>query len=114
MAAYSGTPTVLQFWFDGDRNGKLVRVRKRLTVTLSTQGGATNSLGAAALGFQTGGIQFVHCILFVDGGAVNRWVALFTDGTNVLVADPTVASDASRGAAADVTGTLTFEIAGYT
>ncbi len=113
MAAYSGTPTVLSTWYEGDRFGKFIRIKKRLTITLSSQGGGTNTIGAVALGFIAGQIQDVNCVLFVDGGAVNRWVGLFTDGTNVLVADPTVATDANRGAASDVTGTLTFEIAGY-
>lgn len=112
MSAYSGTPTVNGIWETGDRFGKRIRVHKRLTITLSSQGGGTNTIGYAALGFASGGIQYVHCVLFVDGSSNNRQIALFTDGNNVYTADPSVATDANRGLAADVTGTLTFEIAG--
>lgn len=113
MAAYSGTPTVLQFWYEGDRFGKYVRIRKRLSLSLSAQGGGTNTIGFAALGFTSGNILFVTCVMFTDGSANKRYIDLFTDGTNVYTADPQVVTDASRGLAADVTGTLILEIAGY-
>jgi len=110
MPAYSGTPTVVRWWYVGDRNGKQVEVSKDLTITLTTQGGGTNTIGKAALGFTS--INTVTPILFVDGSANNRAVNLFTDATNVLVADPQVVTDANRGLGADVTGTLTFRITG--
>ena len=110
MAAYSGTPTVVRWWEKGDRFGKRVEVSKDLTVTLASQGGATNTLGKVALGFST--IYSAFCLKFVDGGAVVRALILFTDGTNVYVADPQVSTDADRGKAADVTGDLTFRVTG--
>ena len=111
MAVYSGTPTVVGAWEEGDRNGRLVRVRKLLTIALSSQGGATNYVSAVSLGFRAGSLQGARCVLFV-ASSVNRVVWLFTDGTYVFVADPTQATDANRGIAADVTGTLTFEVWG--
>lgn len=111
MAAYSGTPTVVRFWYVGDRNGKQVEISKDLTITLSSQGGLTNTVGDTALGFAS--INTVQTIQFVDGSSVIRAVALTTDGTNVYTCDPQVSTDADRGKAADVTGTLTFRITGY-
>lgn len=111
MAAYSGTPTVVRTWSTGDRNGKLVEVTKDLTITLSSQGGLTNTIGKAALGFTE--IHTVLTLQFVDGSSVIRAVALTTDGDNVYTCDPQVSTDADRGKAADVTGTLTFRISGW-
>ena len=51
MSAYSGTPTVVSSWEQGDRNGKYLRVVKILDLTISSQGGASNTIGDTALGF---------------------------------------------------------------
>ena len=112
MGAYAGTPTLLIAFEQASKNGQSICVVKRLTLTLSTQGGLTNTIGAAALGFRAGGLISAECILFVDGGSAKRWIGLFTDGTNIYTADPTVAVDANRGAAADVSGTLTCDVRG--
>lgn len=113
MSAYSGTPTVISSWEVGDRNGKLQRVFKRLTLTLASQGGLTNVVAATSLGFTAGNLLSARCIMFTDGSANKRYVGLFTDGTNLYVADPSVATDADRGEAADVTGDLVCEVEGY-
>lgn len=110
MAAYSGTPTVNRKWEVADRYGKFIGFAKDLSISLSSQGGGTNTIGKAALGYSS--IEEVQCVLFTDGSDVKRFVGLFTDGTNVYVADPQVATDADRGKAADVTGTLRFIIVG--
>jgi len=110
MSAYSGTPTIVRKWEVADRFGKFIEYAKDLTITLATQGGGTNTIGKTALGFSS--IYSVQCILFVDGSSNKRVVHLFTDGTNVYTADPQVSTDANRGLAADVTGTLTFRITG--
>lgn len=112
MSAYSGTPTVDLIWEIGDRQGKHIRVCKRLTLSLTAQGGLSNTIGYAALGFRSGGIKAARTILFTDGSSVLRNVGLFTDGNNVYTADPAVSTDADRGKAADVTGTLICEIEG--
>lgn len=110
MAAYSGTPTVLRKWELGDRYGKQVEWCKDISISLSSQGGATNTIGKVALGFSD--IYAVQCLLFTDGSAQKRAVWLFTDGTNVYVGDPTNATDATRGIPGDVTGTLVLRISG--
>ncbi len=113
MGAIASTAvTQLAAWEEGDRQGKFVRVVKRLSVVLATQGGATNTIGAVALGFRAAGLQKADCILFTDGGAQKRAVWCFTDGTNVYIGDPTNATDATRGIPGDVTGTLIVEVSG--
>lgn len=112
MAAYSGTPTINRWWAVGDRYGKLQEISKDLSISLSSQGGLTNTVGKTALGFTT--INTVQLISFTDGSSVLRALGLMTDGTNVYTADPQVSTDADRGKAADVTGTLVFRITGLT
>jgi hypothetical protein len=113
MSALASSAVVQdQAWEVGDRQGKFVRVCKRLTITLATQGGATNTCGAVALGFRADGLKAARCILFTDGSAQKRVVWLFTDGTNLYVGDPTNATDATRGIPGDVTGTLIAEVEG--
>lgn len=110
MGAYTGTPTVLAAWEAGDRFSKRQRVVKRLTLSLSTQGGATNTISASSLGFSS--LQKADCILFTDGSAQKRVVWCFTDGTYLYIGDPTNATDATRGIPGDVTGDLIVEVAG--
>lgn len=112
MAAYSGTPTNLATFEVGDRAGRLVYVYKRLSLTLSSQGGATNTIGAVALGYRSGGLISAQCVLFTDGGSQKRAVWCFTDGTNLYIGDPTQATDGNRAIPADVTGTLIVELHG--
>ncbi len=112
MAAYSGTPTVLSAWVEKDQAGRALRLRKRLSLSLSSQGGLSNTIGAVALGFQAGSLQLAQTVLFTDGSSVKRCVGCFTDGDNLYTADPQVSTDADRGKAADVTGTLIVEVAG--
>lgn len=112
MSAYSGTPTVLSSWEAGDRFGKRIRVTKRLSLELSSQGGATNNIPATTLGFLAGQLQKADCILFTDGSANKRVVWCFTDGTYLYIGDPTQATDANRGLPGDVTGTLIVEVSG--
>jgi hypothetical protein len=112
MGAYTGTPTQLLAWEEGDRQGKYVCTVRRLSITLATQGGLTNTVSAVSLGFRSGGLISAQAILFTDGSSVLRAVTLMTDGTYLYVADPQVSTDADRGKAADVTGTLVCEVRG--
>lgn len=112
MATYTGTPSRDYFYELGDRNGKTQGTVYGLTITLATQGGATNTITAAALGIKAGQCTKVLCRQFIDGGAQKRAVWLFTDGTNIYVGDPTNATDATRGIPGDVTGTLSLEVVG--
>lgn len=110
MGAYSGTPTVVATWEEGDRFGKRIRVVKRLSLSLSSQGGATNNIPASALGFSS--LSQARCVLFTDGGSQKRVVWCFTDGDYLYIGDPTQATDADRGEPADVSGTLVVEVGG--
>lgn len=112
MGAYTGTPTVILAYERGDRNGKRISVVKQLSLALSTQGGATNTISAASLGFQAGSLAKATCILFTDGGSQKRVVWCFTDGTYLYIGDPTNATDATRGIPGDVSGTLVVEVEG--
>lgn len=112
MAAYSGTPTIVSQWEEGDRFGKRQRVVKRLSLSLSSQGGTTNNIPATALGFLAGTLSKATCILFTDGSSNKRVIWCFTDGTYLYIGDPTQATDANRGLPGDVTGTLIVEVSG--
>lgn len=112
MAAYSGTPTVNQAYELGDRFGKRVGVVRNLTLSVSSQGGATNTIGAVALGIAAGTIRKVSLVNFTDGSSQNRGIMVWTDGSSVLLGDPQVATDADRCEPLDMTGTLTIEIRG--
>lgn len=114
MAAYTGTPTVNAWYELGDRNGKRIAVVRNLTLTISSQGGATNSIGAAALGFSTaaGSIMKVIAVNYTDGSTQNRAIFAWTDGVKILLGDPQVATDADRGEPLDMTGTLQIEVIG--
>tara|TARA_R110000868_G_scaffold323676_1_gene584598 strand:+ start:2611 stop:2958 length:348 start_codon:yes stop_codon:yes gene_type:complete len=111
-AVASSAVTLVRAWEEGDRNGKFQAVYRQLSVVLSTQGGATNTIGAVALGFRAGGLFSVNCVLFTDGGSQKRAVWCFTDGTNLYIGDPTNATDATRGIPGDVTGTLVVDCVG--
>lgn len=115
MSAYSGTPTVNLSFEQGDRNGKLIRVVRNLTLTISSQGGATNSIGAAALGFSAnaGSITNVQLVNYIDGSSQNRGIVVWTDGVKILLGDPQVATDVDRCEPLDMTGTLQIEVFGW-
>jgi hypothetical protein len=112
MSAYSGTPAIVRWWEVGDRYQKRQEISKDLTITISSQGGATNTIGKTALGFTT--INTVQLINFTDSGPQNRGIILWTDGTNVYLGDPQVSTDADRCEPIDLSGTLTFRITGLT
>lgn len=112
MAAYTGTPTIVSAYEVGDRNGKRVGVRRILTLTLTAQGGATNSIGYAALGFASAQILSVHAVNFTDNAAQNRGIIAWTDKSLVLLGDPQVVTDADRCEPIDLTGTLTIDCFG--
>ena len=114
MSAYSGTPTVNLAFEQGDRTGKVVRVVRNLTLTISSQGGTSNTIGAAALGFATaaGSITGVNLVNYTDGSSQNRGIIVWTDGVKILLGDPQVSTDADRCEPLDMTGTLTIEVYG--
>lgn len=111
MAVYSGTPTVTRWWETGTRFGARAEVTKDLALTLSSQGGGTNTIGKAALGFAT--IYSVTFLRFTDSsGPTERALFVWTDGDYLYTGDPQDATDASRGEKADVSGTLYVRVTG--
>jgi hypothetical protein len=113
MSAYSGTPTVNQSYEIGDRNGKLQEVLRDLTLTIDTQGGTSNTIGYAALGFADGRINSVVVVNFTDTGPQNRGIIAWTDGDNVYLGDPQAATDAARCEPIDLSGTLRLRLTGW-
>lgn len=113
MGAYSSTPTVDYIYEVADRNGKTQGVRKGLTLTISSQGGATNTIGYAALGFRSGSIFAVTVRNYTDGSSQNRGIVVWTDGSNILLGDPQTATDADRCEPVDLSGTLALDIFGW-
>lgn len=112
MSAYSGTPTVNLAFEQGDRTGKFIRVVRNLTLTISSQGGTSNTIGDAALGFASGAIDSVKVVNYTDGSAQNRGILAWTDGTNIYLGDPQVSTDADRCEPLDMSGTLQIEVTG--
>lgn len=112
MSAYSGTPTLVRSWSLGDRTGKQVGSVKYLTISISSQGGTSNTIGAAALGFVAGQLYDVSVVSFTDSEPQNRAIFAWTDGTTVFLGDPQAATDAARGEPIDLTGTLTLKLTG--
>lgn len=112
MGAYAGTPTVNLAFEQGDRYGKLIRVVRNLTLTISSQGGASNTIGYAALGFADGGIDSVKVVNYTDGSSQNRGILAWTDGDNIYLGDPQVSTDADRCEPLDMSGTLQIEVTG--
>lgn len=112
MSAYSGTPTVDYMYELGDRNGKRQGVVRGLTLTISSQGGATNTIGAVALGFRAASLRRVIVRNYTDGSLQNRGIIGWTDASNVLLGDPQVTTDADRCEPLDMTGTLAIEVVG--
>lgn len=112
MSAYSGTPTQ-DYCFDvGDRAGKSWGMRKGVTITISSQGGTSNTIGAVALGFKAGYIWSVILRNYTDGSLQNRGIIVWTNGTNIYLGDPQVSTDADRCEPLDMTGTLALEVFG--
>jgi hypothetical protein len=113
MAEFSGTVTILRSWEEGDRQGKYHRVARRISITLDTQGGATNFISATSLGLKTGGLEKAEFVLFTDtADSQKRALFLFTDGTNLYTGDPQTSTDNARGEPTDVSGVLVCEIYG--
>lgn len=84
---------------------------KRLTLVLTGQGGATNTIGATALGFTS----FIGCTNATadDNGFLYPAMVSY-DGTKIFLTDMSNATDATRDVPADITDTVRITITGYT
>jgi len=105
------TVTKVRYWEEGDRGGKTIASVLHCTVALSGEGAEAADMPASS--FIMSSLYSVEVIRFVTAGSVDtKAVDAFTDGSSVYTTDLTQATDANRGLAADVTGTLHIIVKG--
>lgn len=111
MAALaSSAVTVTAAWQHPAPGGPPV-THKLLTIVLDSQGGATNTIGASALGF----VKLLHSSMLQksdDSAAVPAMPSY--DGSTLFLYNPAQATDADRTDPADFTGTFRGVISGIT
>lgn len=83
---------------------------KSLTLVLSSQGGATNTVDASTLGF---GIILGSTMAQKSDDALALPTAPSYDGSKLFFYNPAQATDANRDDPADVTGTFRVTVWGY-
>jgi hypothetical protein len=106
----AATVTKIRSWEEGDRFGKFIAWVVDCSVALSTQGAEAADMPASSFGMSK--IYSAFCYRATDGSAVERAEVVFTDGNSVYVGDLVQSSDASRGAATDVTETVYLIVKG--
>lgn len=95
---------VLESWLEGGLNNKR-HVCKRVTLTLTGQGGTTNRILASTLGFK----RIIEASPCVDPTAADVYLASpSADGTMLILNDPSNAANAGM----DVTDTVTLNVKG--
>lgn len=100
----SAAVTVLEAWTEGGLNGKR-NAAKRVTLTLTGQGGTTNQITAEALGFQ----KILSCSNAINAGQDEIFPAVpSVDGLSILLI---VASETAH-TPGDVTDTVTLNVIG--
>ena len=110
MAALAKTAvTVRDSWYEG--GAPLTKKTKVLSVTmvLTGQGGATNTIPASVFGLTT--IREVTAVQIADDSLVTIAAPSY-DGTKVFLYDISNATDATRDAPVDLTGTFRCLIKG--
>ena len=96
--------TVLDTWVEGGPNGKR-HVCKRLTLNLVAQGGPTNNISAAVLGFA----KMLDCSTACDAALGDIYIAAVSpDGLFLLFNDPSNAANTP----ADQTDVVTLTVRG--
>lgn len=111
MAAFSasGNLTINNAW---QTSSSPYRIKyKSITIVLSSQGGATNTIAATALGFQSKILGSTVAIKSDD--AIGYPTSPSYDGSKLFFYNTENATDASRGDPADVTGTFRLTVYGY-
>lgn len=101
----SSAVTVVSSWTEGGVNGKR-HIVKLVRLVLTGQGGATNLIGAAALGFDK--IESCSNAIKSDNALVYPAVPLYGGTAVGLVPAPETAN-----APDDVTGTVELTVKGY-
>jgi hypothetical protein len=105
MAALTSADVVInRRWEVGDRAGKQIEVVVDATLTMSSNGATAADIASSL--FAMSSLYSVECVSFVDGSSVRRWMPVFTDGTDIFTGTITTATDADRGKAENVTGSL--------
>lgn len=91
--------TILESWRTGATNGKRNIVRS-VKWTGTTAGGGTNRLLASSFGFT----KIIKCSnILLDATTKSIYLAMpSSDGSEILVADPSVGTDADRAKAIDL------------
>jgi hypothetical protein len=83
---------------------------KQLTLVLSSQGGATNTVDASTVGF---GVILGSTMAQKSDDALALPTCPSYDGSKLFFYDPAQATDANRDDPADVTGTFRVLVWGY-
>lgn len=83
---------------------------KQLTLVLSSQGGASNTVDASTLGF---GVILGSAMAQKSDDALALPTAPSYDGSKLFFYNPAQATDANRDDPADVTGTFRVTVWGY-
>lgn len=97
--------TVVSSWTEGNVNGKR-HIAKLVRLVLTGQGGATNLIGAAALGFTK--IEQCSSAILSDNSVIYPAAPLYDGSAVGLILDCSAAT-----APADVTGTVQLTVKGY-
>lgn len=95
----SANVTVIESWLTGSTSGKRNKVRK-VKWTSTTAGGGTNKLLASAFGYT----KILNCSsILLNATTKTIYPAVpSADGSEILVCDPAVSTDADRGKAIDL------------
>lgn len=101
----SSAVTVVSSWTEGDVNGKR-HIAKLVRLVLTGQGGATNLIGASALGFTK--IEQCSNAVKSDNSVIYPAVPLYGGTAVGLIPDASAAV-----APDDVTGTVELTVKGY-
>jgi hypothetical protein len=101
--------TVYKAWTEAGTNGRLLSARV-LTIVLSSQGGATNTVGAAALGFS---YIVSSSVAQKSDDSVVYLTSPSYDGTKLFVYDMNVTTDADRSKPVDISATVRVLVKGY-
>lgn len=97
----SSAVTVVRSWTEGSPTGKRSLV-KQLSIVLTGQGDATDKILATALGFTS---RVESCSNLYDSANSKLYPAApSSDGSYVVLIDPTQATDANRATIATKTG----------
>lgn len=110
MGAVASTAvTLVKSWGELNHSQKLNQRCVEAQVVLSSQGGETNSIGAALFGLSY--IREVTCSVT----STNKWYPAMPsyDGTLLLMTNPANATDANRIDPADITFTVRVVVKGY-